>query len=187
MRTSRTYSRHWDLETRQHELLGMDLGEGIVRKALVHGLIVFVLWWSLLLVVLGMPTLTLMTFYLLPPTLLTWYGTKRSTVYWRRRNFLLWGVAANYLITGVRPLIARGRIPAPRIGWRLRTQRLGERSAQLSELPGLRGAFGSGPNRPDLAETYGKAAHIRPRVRMYGPDAVAKARAKTRKKPRKES
>ncbi|MFI9311074.1 hypothetical protein [Streptomyces triculaminicus] len=183
MRASHTFSRHWDLETRQHELLGLDLGEGISRKVLLHGLVVFVLWDGFLLLAAGFPTTTVFSFYLLPPIFITAYGTKRSAAYWRRRNFLVWGVTVNYLINGVRPVTGRGRIPAPRLGWRLRAQRLGERFPKLAQLPAPGAAFAPVDGR-DLAEASGNPAHIRHRVRLYGPDAVAKARIKAFKRTR---
>ena len=37
----------------------------------------------------------------------------------------------------------------------------------------------------DAAESCGTPTHRRPRLRMYGPDAVGKARAKTAKKGRR--
>ncbi|MFI0742471.1 hypothetical protein ACH4PU_31000 [Streptomyces sp. NPDC021100] len=183
MRSSHTFSRHWDLETRQHELLGIDLGEGISRKVLLHGLIVFTLWDGALLLVAGIPSTLTFSFYFLPPILITVYGTKRSAAYWRRRNFLLWGVTANYLINGVKPVIGRGRIPAPRPGWRLRAARLGERFPKLAGLPLFGTALTPGDHE-DLAESLGKPVHLKPRVRLYGPDAVARARTKTLKRTR---
>lgn len=183
MRTSHTFSRHWDLETRQHELLGIDLGEGISRKVLLHGLVVFALWDGALLLMAGFPTTITFSLYFLPPIFITAYGTKRSGSYWRRRNFLLWGVTVNYLVNGVKPAIGRGRIPAPRLGWRLRAARLGERFPKLANLPAA-GAALAPVDGPDLAESLGKPVHLRPRVRLYGPDAVARSRHKTLKRTR---
>lgn len=90
----------------------------------------------------------------------------------------------NYLHHGVRPVIGRGRVPAPKTGLRLRTQRLGERAPQLAEMPAFSSYFTTGADHPDAAESCGKPAHLRPRLRMYGPDAVAKARSKTAKRRR---
>ena len=46
-RTGRTVSRQLHIESRQHELFGVDLGEGIPRKVLLIGAIAFVLWAGL--------------------------------------------------------------------------------------------------------------------------------------------
>ena len=180
MRTARTFSRHWDIETRQHELLGLDLGEGIPRTTLKYGAVICALWWGGWLIVLGFPPQPVVPIFLLPPVAATYYGARRSTTYWRRTNLLVWGVRLNYLQSGLRPVIGRGRIPPPRAGLRLRARRLGEAVPKLGELPGLEPLFAPG-TRPDPADSYGRHAHMRPRVRLYGPDAVARARAKSRR------
>ncbi|MFE2640194.1 hypothetical protein ACFXKF_36520 [Streptomyces scopuliridis] len=186
MRTSYTYSRHWDIETRQHELLGLDLGEGLPRTTLRYGAVIFPAYWGLWLLLFGFPPQPLAPVFLLPPLFLTYYGAKRSAAYWRRTNLLVWAIRLNYLHTGVRPVLGRGRIPAPKPGLKLRTRRLGEQVPQLTELPAFAPLFAqSGPDQADRAESYGPPAQIRPRLRAYGPDAVATARAKYRKKQRR--
>lgn len=187
MRTSSTYTRHWDIETRQHELLGLDLGEGLPRTTLKYGAVIFPVWWGLWLLLIGFPPQPAIPLFLLPPLGLTYFGAKRSTAYWRRTNLLMWGVRLNYLHQGLKPVIARGRIPAPRTGLRLRAQRLAERAPQLREMPAFGSLFTTGADTPDAAESYGPPANLRPRLRLYGPDAVAKARAKTAKKHRRRA
>ncbi|MFJ8676791.1 hypothetical protein [Streptomyces sp. NPDC093589] len=182
MRTSNTYTRHWDIETRQHELLGIDLGEGIPRKTLRHGIVFFGLWWGGWLLLAGFPSQSAVPFFLLPPGWLTWAGAKRSLTYWRRTNLLVWGVHAQYLLRGVQPVIGRGRIPVRRLGLRQRTRRLGERFGQLPQVPGIGGLFAG--HGPDPARSTGASVHLRPRVRLYGPDAVAKSRRRLRRKRR---
>nr|WP_024127444.1 hypothetical protein [Streptomyces sp. F12]AHE40180.1 Hypothetical protein pFRL6_93 [Streptomyces sp. F12] len=179
MRTSHTFSRHWDLEMRQHELLGIDLGEGIPRTTLRYGAVIFPLWWGTWLMLFGLPPRPLFPLFLLPPLGLTYYGAKRSLIYWRRTNLLVWAVRAQYLLRGVAPLIGRGRIPHGRLGIRLRCRRLGERAPQLAQMPGLSSLFTS--EGPDPARSAGEALHLTPRPRLYGPDAVAKARRRTRR------
>ncbi|MGW1976657.1 hypothetical protein [Streptomyces sp. NPDC001889] len=174
MRTSHTFSRHWDLETRQHELVGIDLGEGVPRTTLRYGAVIFPLWWGVWLMTAGFPPQPLFPLFLLPPLGLTFYGARRSTAYWRRTNLRVWAIRAQYLISGVQPVIARGRIPAPRPGWRLRARRLGERAPQLAQMPGLGPLFT--PRGPDPAHTCGDPVRLTPRLRLYGPDAVARTR-----------
>ncbi|GLF98285.1 hypothetical protein [Streptomyces yaizuensis] len=186
MRTSYTYSRHWDVETRQHELLGLDLGEGLPRTTLRYGAVVFPLYWGTWLLLFGFPPQPLAPLFLLPPLALTYYGAKRSAAYWRRTNLLVWAIRLNYLHTGVRPVHGRGRIPSPKPGLRLRARRLGEQVPQLTELPTFAPLFAQDETQQaDRAEFYGQPAQIRPRLRAYGPDAVANARAKYRKKQRR--
>ncbi|MFJ2217851.1 hypothetical protein ACIQVO_36460 [Streptomyces sp. NPDC101062] len=185
MRTSHTYSRHWDIETRQHELLGLDLGEGLPRTTLKYGAVIFPLWWGMWLLLIGFPPQPAIPLFLLPPLGLTYFGAKRSTAYWRRTNLLMWGVRLNFLHQGVKPVIGRGRVPAPKGGLRLRAQRLGERAPQLTQMPAFGPLFTTGADTPDAAESFGRPAQLRPRLRMYGPDTVAKARDKTAKKRRR--
>jgi hypothetical protein len=185
MRISRTYSKHWDIETRQHELLGLDLGEGLPRTTLRYGAVIFPLYWGTWLLTVGFPPQVLAPLFLLPPLGLTYYGAKRSVAYWRRTNLLVWAIRLNYLHTGVRPVLGRGRIPSPKPGVRLRARRLGEQVPRLAEHPSFSPLFGAdAPADADRADSYGPPAHLRPRLRAYGPDAVAKARAKYRKKQR---
>lgn len=179
MRLTHTYSRHWDIETRQHELLGIDLGEGIPRKTLRYALAICGTWWALWLLVFGFPPARAVSLFLAPPIALTWAGSKRSQTYWRRTNLLVWSVRIAYLMRGIQPVLGRGRIPGPRLGVRLRARRLGERVPQLPGMPGLEGLFGS--EGPDPTHADGEPVSTRPRVRLYGPDAVAKSRRKRRR------
>ncbi|MER0477030.1 hypothetical protein ABR737_01425 [Streptomyces sp. Edi2] len=186
MRTTHTYSRHWDIETRQHELLGLDLGEGLPRTTLRYGAVIFPFYWGGWLLLFGLPAQSLTPLFLLPPLGLTYFGAKRSLTYWRRTNLLLWAIRLNYLHTGVRPVIGRGRIPSPKPGLKLRARRLGEQVPQLADLPAFAPLLANEDVQDaDRAESYGPPARIRPRLRAYGPDAVAKARAKYRKKQRR--
>ncbi|MFJ4679160.1 hypothetical protein [Kitasatospora sp. NPDC088783] len=179
MRTSRTYTAHWDLETRQHELLGLDLGEGLPRIALKYAAVMFPLYWGVWLLVIGFPPQPLFPLFLLPPLGATYYGARRSTRYWRRTNLLLWGVRASYLVHGVRPVLGRGRIPPPRLKLRLRTRRLGEQFHTLATLPLFGPAFTT--EGADPARSSGRPTHLRPRPRVYGPDHLARLAAKGRR------
>ncbi|MFH0246369.1 hypothetical protein ACGRHY_29010 [Streptomyces sp. HK10] len=183
MRASRTYTRHWDLETRQHELLGIDLGEGIPRTMLRYGFVFFGVWWGGWLLLAGFPSQSAVPFFLLPPGWLTYAGAKRSLTYWRRTNLLVWGVHAQYLLRGVQPVVGRGRIPVRRLGLRLRMRRLGERFPHLPQVPGVGHLFAD--RGADPARSTGKPVRIRPRVRLYGPDAVAKSRRRLRRRKRR--
>lgn len=69
-----TLTRHLRLETRQYELLGKDLGDGVRRVAMLLGAATFA-GWALLLLLLGVPVSPKLGFvYLLPPALITFRG-----------------------------------------------------------------------------------------------------------------
>lgn len=109
MRTARNYTGAFALETRQHTLLGIDLGEGPPRKPLIFGLIVFVLWIALLWFVLGAPTKFTATAYILPPALITWFGAQRAPTNSRRFRFTTWVLAIAFVLRGHLPIIGLGR------------------------------------------------------------------------------
>lgn len=182
MRESNTYSRHWDLETRQHELLGIDLGEGVRRTTLRYGALFIGTWWTGWLVLFGVPSPQTVPLFLIPPITLTHLGSKRSLTYWRRTNLLVWSVHVHYLVRGVRPVIGRGRIPTRRLGVRLRARRLGERMTHLPRFPGIGPLFAA--TGEDPARSAGPPVRVRHRARLYGPDAVARSRRRLRKRRR---
>ena len=107
-REGQTVSRHLKFETRQHKL-GLDLGEGIPRKTLILGLIIFPLWWALVFSILhGVNQITGML-YLLPPSLFLWFGTQESDGNLRRMRFTQGLLRVRYAFTNHRPVIRCGR------------------------------------------------------------------------------
>lgn len=124
----RSLTRHFNLESRQHEILGLDLGEGIPRRALWMGLLVFPTWW-----VLAWWTLRIFTpsplnantliVFLAPPSLLVLFGMRPSTRCPRRRQMTEWVLALRYPFSGHEPIIRLGARPAARqerLPWRTR-------------------------------------------------------------------
>lgn len=175
MRTGHTYTEHFRLETRQHELLGLDLGEGIPRRILLLGVALYVLWDGALLIIFGLPSPTTATAYLLPPGLIVGYGAQPSRRTSRRITLTTWAVTARYLVVGHRPVICGGRRAATRSEW------IGRRGRWAPRLALLTGSSVLGPSvekwlGPDTDRT-GAGSHIRiaARPRLYGPDAVARA------------
>lgn len=107
-REGQTVSRHLKFETRQHKL-GVDLGEGIPRKTLILGLIIFPVWWVMVFSVLhGVNQITGMI-YLLPPSLFLWFGTQESDGNLRRMRFTQGLLRLRYAATNHRPVIRWGR------------------------------------------------------------------------------
>lgn len=107
-REGQTVSQHLNFETRQHKL-GVDLGEGIPRKTLILGLIIYPVWWVIVFSILhGVNQITAMA-YLLPPTLFLWFGTQESDGNLRRMRFTQGMLRVRYGLTNHRPVIRCGR------------------------------------------------------------------------------
>ena len=173
-RVGNTYTRHFQLETKQHELLGVDLGEGAPRRGIIMGLILYVLWDGALLLLLGFPSPVTATFYILPPLFFTYYGMQRSTRADRRWNVTMWSLTARYLIVGHRPIVCGGRRAASRSEWISRRDRWGTRIKLLADSP-LGGPLERWLGTEGEPTGAGAPLLLGARPRLYGPDAVAAA------------
>lgn len=126
--TGRSLTRHFAIESRQHELLGFDLGEGLPRRALWVGLIAFPIWWLILWAVMtpftDHPVNAMnLILWLLPPTLLVWFGMQASPRTPRRRAMTDWLLTLRYAAVGHQSIIRLGaRRPTrqERLSWRKR-------------------------------------------------------------------
>ncbi|MFD8597721.1 hypothetical protein ACFV1L_22225 [Kitasatospora sp. NPDC059646] len=174
-RTGHTYTAHFDLNPRQHELLGVDLGEGLVRRALILAISLLVSWNGALLLLLGLPTVPTLTLYITPPLVATFYGSQRSTKNDRRYNFTVWALSLRYLTVGHRPVINGGRRAAHRTEWLGRRARWGARAEWLADTPlGLLAERWLGPES-EIPTGSGTPLRLNARARLYGPDAVGRA------------
>ncbi|MFF0052588.1 hypothetical protein [Streptomyces sp. NPDC005498] len=172
MRSGATYTRHFDLETRQHELLGLDLGEGAPRRTLVLGFVLYLLWTGGLLLILGLPGKFTFTLYFLPPLLTAIFGTQRSRKNERRWNITYWALTVRYVALGHRPIICGGRRSAARVEWIPRRERMASRG-------GLRPGRDTGRDASTgPAPLAGAPIRLDARPRLYGPDQVYKARGR---------
>ncbi|MFD4535582.1 hypothetical protein ACFWNL_35920 [Kitasatospora sp. NPDC058397] len=175
-RVGHTYTRHFDLDPKQHELLGFDLGEGAPRRALILGLVLYLLWDIPLIMLFGLPGLNFgFSIYVLPPGLIAIFGAQRSTRIERRRYVTTWALSIRYLVLGHRPIICGGRRAASRGEWLGRRARWGSRLDLLLESP-LGGLLERwlGPEG-NIPAGAGAPLRLHAQPRLYGPDAVAKA------------
>ena len=168
MRYGHTYTRSFSLETRQHELLGLDLGEGFSRRTLIIGALLVGVWSGGLLLLFGFPGTTGFSVYFLPPVLVTYYGTRHSTRNDRRWNITMWLLAVRYWTFGHRPVINGGRraaAPCERIPRRARWGARGDTIADSSDHPLVGMLLG---RERDPATTAGAPVEVHPQPRLYG-------------------
>ncbi len=177
MRVGHTYTNDFDLETRQHEILGFDLGEGPTRRAVVVGLLLLTVWAGGLLLMFGTPNRYAFSAYFLPPLIITIYGTQRSDRNPRRWKLTHWALMIRFVLIGHRPIINAGRRAATRSEWLPLRERLGHRAETISTVPGL-GALRAPDSHPRTDATAGPAIRLTTRVRLYGPDRLVKAHIK---------
>lgn len=175
MRVGDTYTRDFDLETRQHEILGLDLGEGPSRRTVVVGMITFIVWFGGLLLIFGLPNKFTFSLYFLPPLFVTVFGAQRSQHNPRRWRLTHWALAVRYLVIGHRPVINGGRRAAARSEWLLLRERFGQRAEHLATIPGLAFLGRDDDARPGYQVAAGAPVRLNSKVRLYGPDRVGRA------------
>lgn len=112
--TGRTVTKQLRIETRQHELMGVDLGEGPRRRDLLLGFIVVPVWIGLMWLILGPPTKVTSLLYMAPPMLFLVYGIQENSRNSRRMNVTMWALALRHGLVGHLPLIRGGARRAAR-------------------------------------------------------------------------
>jgi hypothetical protein len=118
VRTGETLTQHFQIETRQHELFGLDLGDGVPRRSLVWGTTFLVTWSLLCFPILGMPTQGTFSLYFLPPMFAAYFAFQSSAAQSRRVNLTQWAIKVRYVLIGHRPIISLGARAATRIEYR---------------------------------------------------------------------
>lgn len=113
--TGRTVTKQLKIETRQHELMGLDLGEGPRRRDLLLALVVIPVWVAFVWLILGPPNKYTSLLYMAPPMLFLVYGIQEHSRNPRRMNITQWTLALRHGISGHKPLI-RGGVRRPSRG-----------------------------------------------------------------------
>src|ERR687888_943351 len=108
MRVGRTLTHHFEIETRQYDLLGIDLGEGARRRMIIFGAVVIVLWVALLFPLIGVPKKPTVSLYVVPPFVITAFGWRPGKNHERRRRVTEWALSVRYALRSHRPVIALG-------------------------------------------------------------------------------
>src|SRR4051794_25414098 len=104
----RTLTKHFHIETRQHELFNYDLGEGVPRRMLMFGVVVVVAWVAPVAPVRGSPNKLTFSFYAIPPVLFAYFAYRESEAQPRRKNLTQWVVKLRYIARGHRPIVRLG-------------------------------------------------------------------------------
>ncbi len=109
MKSGRVLSSVMEIEPRQHDMAGLDLGEGPPRRALIFGALILALWCLALAPFLGVPNRFTFSLYFLPPMFITVLGMRPSARLGRRRALTDWALKLRYGVLGHRPLVGVGR------------------------------------------------------------------------------
>jgi hypothetical protein len=189
MRVGRTLTKAFGVETRQHELLGMDLGEGPKRSHLRMALVIGVLWILLCVPFVGVPNPYTLSIYVLPPGLLLAFGTQESPSQPRRVRLTDWLLALRYSFTAHRPIVWLGSRRADPKEYVALSVRL--HWEKLRELPGLDGFKNlerdSEPKHHSRSGPVGKPIVLEQKTRMIGTDYLHELAAKRQAKAGKAS
>lgn len=163
-RTGRTVSRQLHIESRQHELFGVDLGEGIPRKVLMIGAAAFVLWAGLVFSVTRTFNQNMMILYGLPPLLFVQLGIQESPKNARRWRLTQLILQIRYALRSHRPVIRFGRRAADRHEFLPLTDRFGGQLGQaIARIK---------PEHAESGEGQQAAVSISPTVWVIGGDAL---------------
>lgn len=102
----RTVTASLEFETRQHEIFGIDLGEGVSRLLLVMGGGLFSLWFAFLYLLFGPPTQMTVMLYVTIPAVVIFYAFQDDPKRARRKRIAGWANRIRYAIRGHRPFVA---------------------------------------------------------------------------------
>lgn len=100
-----TDTAHVRIESRQYRLFKLDLGEGIPRVTLKVGAAVFAPWFGLCWLV-GIPMVSGLLFWLMPPVLITWRAMSRDEG--GRLRLVAWGDRLSWISRRHRPIVNAG-------------------------------------------------------------------------------
>jgi hypothetical protein len=191
-RQGMTLTKHMAIEPRQHDLWGIDLGEGPKRFDIAFGAAVFVVWGALMILCFGAPQPASLMLYILPPGLLLKFGTTENKVQERRKNVTQWIIRLRFALVSHRPIVNLGRKEASTVSYlpvsyRFQTQALKHLLFPWQKVPEWHDV-GDATDRLDLP--VGSPILLRQKGRLYGNDymghLLTKAQAKAGRKGRQE-
>ncbi|MEE2524494.1 hypothetical protein [Pseudarthrobacter sp. J47] len=198
-RIGRTYTKAFSIETRQHELLGYDLGEGAQRRHLRLGLAAAAVWIALMIPILQAPNQITASIYLIPPGVFIALGVQMDPRQPRRMRVSSWLLSLMFTFSGHQPIVNMGNRKATKneqITWRERSKldALATNPLTRPALMGIRRLLGM-PPLPFHKVRHTTADHSGPvgkpivlaqsDIKIYGADylheMIAKRAARRRK------
>lgn len=118
MLTGRTLTKDLKIEARQHEIFGLDLGEGPKRTTIFLTLAVFAVWvpicWLVFGALLHVEAKTMFSLFIIPPGVFLAFGLQESTKQPRRARITEWALTVRYALSNHRPIIRLGQRVASR-------------------------------------------------------------------------
>lgn len=105
----RVLTRAFEFQTKQHSLLGFDLGDGVARDFLVLGSLGTAVWFGALSLVFGLPNQQTILVYLTAPLVLFFFGFQPDPKRERRKRLTTWILWIRYALVGHRPIINGAR------------------------------------------------------------------------------
>ncbi|WP_284306016.1 hypothetical protein [Mobilicoccus caccae] len=175
------------IEPRQHELFGVDLGEGVPRAALGWGVMVYLAWWVLL-SVLRVPWIPpLVALWMVPPSIFAWLGWQEGRCS-RRRRVTDWMLSLRWIVRAHQPVIGLGRRQPDREECLPVRERIRSRTAGWQDVlrPGQVATHRTytGP-RQSIDMRQGRAVLLAPRVQLIGTEEARARLVRSRQERRK--
>lgn len=180
MRVGRTLTHHFEIETRQYDLLGIDLGEGARRRMIIFGAVIVLVWVGLLVLIFGWPSKPTVSLYVVPPFVVTAFGWRPGRYHERRRRVTEWALAARYAMRSHRPVIALGARAADKSEYLRVSERIPvRRMAALAKGQKTPDWEAGGGDVTDPRHRAGASIALSQRARLLGTDHIHRVRRKT--------
>lgn len=101
----RVFTRSLEFQTKQHSILGLDLGDGVDRDLLFLGGVGTAAWFGALTLLFGLPTQQTIMVYVTLPIVVFYLGFQPDSTRERRKKLTTWILWFRYALVGHRPII----------------------------------------------------------------------------------
>jgi hypothetical protein len=183
MRVGRTLTHHFEIETRQYDVLGIDLGEGARRRMIIFGAVIVLAWVGLLVLIFGWPSKPTFSLYVVPPFVVTALGWRPGKYHERRRRVTEWALSARYALLSHRPVIALGARAADRSEYLRLSERIPLRRMAALARGQKTPDWEAGGITADPRYRAGAEIALSQRARLLGSDHMHRVRRRTGNAP----